>query len=362
MKVKNDFIKIKIGEKKYDFKNLIFNNYLDRIAYRHLTGQETIIKGKFELDYISLKLDEPFENVEPSSEISVNDMDIFSLDFADVRLKASENKIQIQYAFNLRYDTTAYYGRINNETQQLEDFQGLSEYKGRKIASIGFQTWFYSMGTWNLKLCAYLDVSDQNIYIQENQDILIVRQDSFYTDAKFYSNNEKLKYPLHLSPISTVEFFEPIYFVQEETEGYITYEHCQTDKSHSVLYSVGFSNSIDKIEKEFIIGEDVEGIQENNKIIFKNIENKYLNRLIQPSLNIFPNVNLYPLQEKFKYIIYKYRLIEGKLTGEIQYDEELQEYFHIEEDTYTGVYYLQAKEIELPINNNIDLIISYDRI
>ena len=362
MKVKNDFIKIKIGKKEYDFKNLIFDNYLKRIAYRHLTGNDNIIQGSFELNHISLKFDEPFENVNPSSEISVNDMDIFSLDFVDVRLKASENKIQIQYAFNLKYDITAYYGKINYDTGSIESFYGLSEYKGRKIAALGFQIWFYSAGTWNLKLCAYLDLSDQNIYIQENQDILIVRQDSFYTDAKFYSSDKKLNYPLHLSPISTVEFFEPIYFVQEETEDIITWEHCQADKSHFVLYSVGFSNSIDKIEKEFIIGEDVEGIQENNKIIFKNIENKYLNRLIQPSLNIFPNVNLYPLQEKFKYIIYKYRLIEGKLTGEIQYDEELQEYFHIEEDTYTGVYYLQAKEIELPINKNIDLIISYDRI
>lgn len=356
MKVSNDFIKIKIGKKEYQYRNLIFDEYFKRIINRQIIGVENnIVKTKIALDYLSIKLDEPLPNINSSSEILVNDMDIMYVDNVDVRLNTSKNKNVIIYSFNL--DINGYYGRINHETNQFEMFEGLNEYLGRKIAMIGFQTWFVSMGDWNLKLCAYLDVSKDNIYIQENQNILITRQDSFYTDAEFFSNDSIVNYPLHISPMSKTKIFNEIPI--EEEDGSVRL--LQTDKSSSKLHSIGFSNNINKIEKEFILGQDIEAIQEINKIIFKNVENRYNGNYIYAQNNLYAGQNLYPLQEKFKYVIYKYKLLEDKWTGEIEYDEEGYPSY-IEEPTDTGLYYLQAKEIDLPENKNVDLVLQYDRI
>lgn len=359
MKIKNDFIKIKIGEKEYEFRNLIFNEYLQRIATRQtkLGNSWTVTKDDIELNYLSLKLDEPFNNVTPDKKINVNNMDISYFDVVDIRLKTSEKSIQIQYTYKLGYDFATYYGRVDKQNNTLISFNGLSEYKGRKIAGIGFQTWFVALSDLDLNLMAYLDVSEQNIYIQENQDIIITRQDTFSTDAKFYSNDKEISYPLHLAPISNIDIYKPV-FVDTQDNSY-TY---QVDKATATLYSVGFSNRIDKIEKEFIMGKDFTPVIEGNKLKIKDIENKYFKRLLQPSQNIFPLINLYPSQENFKYIIYKYKLYESRLTGEYEFDEELQENVLVEKFAENGLFYHQAKEIELPINKNVDLVISYDRI
>ena len=48
---------------------------------------------------------------------------------------------------------------------------------------------------------AVLDVSNYNIYLQENQELSVTRKDIITTDALFYSNDKtKIPGPVHLAP------------------------------------------------------------------------------------------------------------------------------------------------------------------
>ena len=98
MKIKNDLVRIKVGKKKYDFHNLILNEYLRRFALAQ-TDKENTLKGKLtqsrELNYILLKLDTSLEITE-SSELYYNDFDICIINQAKHFQDLSENQKGIQ--------------------------------------------------------------------------------------------------------------------------------------------------------------------------------------------------------------------------------------------------------------------------
>lgn len=358
MKIKNEYIEIKIGNKKYEFKNLILNTYLKKFVHSQLASTDSNIRLRRNLITLGFKFDEPIKNINQDSKISINESDIVTYRTTLFEtIQGTENEILVNYRFQLPYKQGSYIDIANYGNVDDLLLESLEKYKGRKIVQVFFATYWISYSeTTPIYIDAILDVSNFDIYIQENQDIYITRRDTITTDAIFYTNSkETIKYPEHLSPIKVLDIFNQGEFSYEYGDGSST--NAKANKAYSQLYSIGFSNSIDKIEKEFINGKDFTAVEENNKLKIINIENKYLGSLIYPNINIFPSLNLYPVQEKFKYIVYKYKLFQDYI---LYYDTVGDNW--VREDRDTGLYYLQAKEIELPINKNVDLILSYDRI
>ena len=119
-------------------------------------------------------------------------------------------------------------------------------------------------------------------------------------------------------------------------------------KAAGILYSVGFSSYIDYIDKEFLIGESIQAIQENNEIKIEGIENYHSSEsVLYPSISLYPSVNLYPRKSKYKYLILKYKIWQDVANGE--------DYV----TTDTGLYYHQA--IELDKYGLTNLKIKYER-
>ncbi|MBR2857753.1 hypothetical protein IKE96_00850, partial [bacterium] len=49
-------------------------------------------------------------------------------------------------------------------------------------------------------MCAVLDTSNYNLYLQENEFFTVVRKDIITTDADFYTEWSIVKAPAHLCP------------------------------------------------------------------------------------------------------------------------------------------------------------------
>ena len=200
MKIKNDLVRIKVGKKKYDFHNLILNEYLRRFALGQIDKENTL-KGKLtqsrELNYILLKLDTSLEITE-SSELHYNDFDICIINQAKHFQDLSENQITIQYDYKTKDNT--FVVDISVSSQATETTSGsikfLNNFYGKKITAIGFSS---GWAPWaNYSICAVLDTSNYNIYLEENQEFSVTRRDIITTDAEFYSNDkDKVPAPVH---------------------------------------------------------------------------------------------------------------------------------------------------------------------
>ena len=173
--------------------------------------------------------------------------------------------------------------------------------------------------------------------MQENQNLTITRKDIITTDALFYSNDtNKVPGPAHLAPFGVPEIIQ-------NKEGYYM-------AAHGILYSIGLSSYTDYIDKEFIIGQDIEVEENGTELNIKGLEN-YLatDNSLFPSNNIYPSAGLYPIKTNYKYVILKYKtwqMVDSEDgTTEILVD--------------TGYYYYQA----FPIDKfgELDLKIKYER-
>lgn len=77
MKIKNDVVSLKIGDKQYDFNNLIFDEYLKRFVKSQLEKTEiNNLKYSKKLEYCLLKFDTPLKDVSNSSIIYNQEFDI----------------------------------------------------------------------------------------------------------------------------------------------------------------------------------------------------------------------------------------------------------------------------------------------
>lgn len=338
MKIKNDFISIKVGKKHYEFRNLILDAYLKVFATSQISERvDNYIPNIRSLRYLWIKFDEPIENIQEDSIVPFNLFDVTTIENANYSQEVSDNKIVTTYQYFLDADTELFTG------ENTEELPKVGDYWGRKIATIGFvQHWLPTMVDTAM---AILDVSNYNIYLEKDEEFSVTRQDTITSDALFYSSDTtKIKNPIHLQPLYNKSLL-PMY----EYEPYI-------DISFSRLYSIGFSNSIDEILIEFVKDKDFIVIQNENKLEIKEIKNNYLGYLLYPSTNLYPSASLYPLQGKLKYLIIKYKLWQEVVTG---VDEEGENITEIKD---TGYYYHQAIELNMPINKALDLVLSYDRI
>lgn len=348
MKIKNDIVSIKIGQKCYDFRNLILDEYLKKFALAQLTfnclNRYTTRK---DLSYCLLKFDTPIENISPKSTIKNQDFDICFVGGANLKQSVSERQIAIEYTYDTNWNVWDYKRNTANDNF-------LFNYYGRKVTAIGFNvTWFaYDSnpnGVWKYPVCALLDVSNYNIYLQENQDLSITRKDIITSDALFYSEDKgKIAGPAHLVPAGIPEIIHQKNIYNSDRTSWFSFK----DNAYGILHSIGLSSYPDYIDKEFVIGTDVQVEQNNNELKIKGIEN-YLSTdsFLFCRENTFPNIELYPTKTNYKYVIFKYKVYQQVHTG--TYENV------IEEAVDTGYYYYEA--IEINKFGKCDLKIKYER-
>lgn len=300
MKIKNDLVRIKVGKKKYDFHNLILNEYLRRFALAQIDKENTL-KGKLtqsrELNYILLKLDTSLEITE-SSKLYYNDFDICIINQAKHFQDLSENQITIQYDYNTKENM--FVVDISVSSQATETTSGtiksLNNFYGKKITAIGFSS---GWAPWaNYPICAVLDTSNYNIYLEENQEFSVTRRDIITTDAEFYSNDkDKVPAPIHLAPYGVPQIINQPDIV--DSEGTINSFY---SNAYGALYSIGKGYVPNVIEEEKIIGENAKVVNNGTSLTISSVENEDVG-----TEALYPSEDLYPI---------------GKFVEEIQTSEK----------------------------------------
>lgn len=324
MKIRNDLISIKNGDKQYDFSNLILNEYLKRFAKSQL-NKDTIRnrENRKKLEYCLLKFDTSL-NLSENMELNNSDFDVCLLGgTSSIFQELSEKEINVKYTYDSKFNVYDYEKSSGNNY--------ISDYYGKKVTAIGFSG--HWIGTDNV--CAVLDTSNYNIYLQVNQDLVIVRKDIISSDALFWSNDKRVNGPAHLCPSGGDSILK-----QDDYTFYngVT-EKIPAERTAGILYSIGFSNSISNIGKEFIIGKDINVVQNENEININNVKN-YIN------------------YQKYKYAIFKYMIWQDIKTYEPSVGT-LEQYKMIYTPTDTKLYYHQA--IELKKHGLTNLKIKYER-
>lgn len=255
MKIKNRVVSIKVGKKQYDLKNLITNNCLTRFARSQLEPEKyNYIPYDKEMSHCLLKFDEPL-NIYDDIELHNQDFDICFAGGTSFTQKAiSDKKVDIKYV----YDTAFIYDYQKSTTNNIH----ISDYYGKKITAIGFNSWFSNDANNSTKLpiMAVIDTQNYNIYLQEGQDLRITRSDTITSDAEFYCENSKVNGPLHLIPGGGNFIIKPDPFLKDDGT-YLDYNEDYLN-SYGFLYSMGLSSWPTNITgKELIIGKDIDAIQ-----------------------------------------------------------------------------------------------------
>lgn len=348
MKIKNELISIKIGNKHYDINNLILDEYLKRFAKAQLNKDDiNRVDNDKRLRYCLIKFDTPFEGLKSTTELHNQDFDICFVYGSSITEIVNEKQIFIQYD----YGTMENFNIWDYKKNTAED-NYINNYYNRKITAIGFNSHWINDENYNTKIpvCAVLDTSNYNIYLQENQDFTITRKDIITTDAIFYSNSKiKVPGPAHLVPCGIPQIIKQPNIYKDETQ---TSWKSFNDNGYGILYSVGLSSYPDYIDKEFIVGTDVFVEQNGTELNINGIEN-YLSTdsPLFPSTEIYPNSNLYPIKSNYKYIILKYKVWQMVHNG--TYDNV------ITTPTDTGYFYYQAIPIDKFGKSNLK--IKYER-
>lgn len=211
MKVTNQLVGIKVGNKQYNFTNLILDSYL------RLFAQSFVKFVDKDLDYCFINCTKT-NNVSTSSTEMNYDL-VLEAKFQDIIEELSPTTIINKYYYK-------------------DEFLGQSgrwdDVKGQTIKEIGFGKYDEKYGTYYLY--AYINVSDYNIVVQDSQPIIISRIDKIVSDMMLYTNNsQKVKAPYHLSMRGILE--------------YSGNEYIQTVPK---LYSLGFANEPSNIIKEYV--------------------------------------------------------------------------------------------------------------
>lgn len=347
MKIRNDLISIKIGKKQYDFNNLILDTYLQRFIKGQLDKDYlTSVLNDKELRYCLFKFDTPLENLEGNISLKNKDFDICFVFSSKSNQIVNDKQISIQYDYKINNDVVIIdYNKPDNQNIKISD------YYNKKITAIGFNSFFADDTNFSYKVpvCAVLDTSNYNIYLQENQELAITRKDIITTDALFYSNNkDKVPGPVHLAPLGVPQIIyqPPIY--SADSNSWRSFN----DPGYGILYSIGLSSYTDYIDKEFLIGKDVEVEENGTELNIKGLENYLVtDNSLFPSNNIYPSAGLYPVKTNYKYVILKYKVWQNVNSGD--YDNIVTTL------TDTGYYYYQA----VPIDKfgELDLKIKYER-
>ena len=347
MKIKN-FINLKIGKKSIDFHNLILDEYLERFVKAQLdVNTGNLAPNLRKLRTLYLKLDTPLEFDATSKLDPFASFDIaLPLDLDDFLQNISDKAITAKYIYSAKERV------YNLSTRQYES---ISNYYGRNITALGFNALFAVLRLGGY-VCSILDTSNYNISFEENQDFVLTRRDTISTDADFWSNDSRIKGPIHLTVDGgpSLLYQDPLF--TEHDGGSVS--SVVPQPTYAQLYSVGFSSYKDYIDKEYVIGQDIEAVNNGTSISLSGLENVLSNELIFPN-EIYPSNSIYPLKANYKYVIYKYKLFQEIYSRNPNYVEGGDEPRYISTWTDTGAYYYQSMPLNL--EGNIDLRIKYER-
>lgn len=333
MKVKNESVTVKVGNKERVFTNLILNNYLDLYAESFVSFKQKWLPCCF------IK----FENTQYIDENSTTmDYDIIlEAQFKDMQQIFTENNVTNKYMYYIEQATN----------------QSISDFKGKSIAGIGFGN--YSYDTQECIIYAFLDVSKYNIIIQESQSIVISRIDKIITDLKFYSPFPEVIFPTHLTMNGIMEMTGMDY-----------------DTIYSQLYSIGTGTLYNKMNNEVLVEDldfkkigtglvGIEGAKDYatypsftlypSPTLYPGRTTEGLAKLkiedkgegLYPSPSLYPGADTYPKVATDKWVIYKFKLYRQRWEGEQEIIED------------TGLWYYQSQKTDL--TGNLRLEIKYER-
>ncbi len=310
MKIKNEEVKLKIGEKQYVFHNLILDSYIKKfIDSQLLTNYESLYGLKYtkSLKYILLKLDNPI-SFDEKSVLQNKDFDIALLfDSFEPKQIASSNKIIVEYFYNSNKEISVL-DYSDNKTKKLRDFDD------RKITAIAFNTYWRPDLPDMIPVCSVIDTSNYNLFLMKDQKLTMSRKDIFETDGIFKSDLKAVKFPLHLS-VKGLEGKANEFVADEHSNGY------------GILKSIGLStNEYYKIEKEFDINKIGYSINKNT-IEFNEIDNYLSIEKLLPSNELFPFSNLYPLASQYEYVVFKYAVVQSDIVDNLRYPVERGYYY-----------------------------------
>lgn len=283
MKIENEYVNIKCGNKTFNKHNFFLNNYLKLFSKSQIDYSYKLDVYKL-LTTCYLKLDTPLDNVTYDSELNSQDFDYTMFGLQHL-LNTTNKTISLTYRYN------------NSDDVDRENLIG------HKIMAIAFGG--------ASEIYTYLDTSEYDLEITDGL-INIARKDNFSTDAIC-----SYDYPYHLCPIKEDYEYESGGILNET-------------KKYSILYSVGLGKSAGNMEEEYIIGENAiiyeeddftynfvlkkatdSGVYPLSNNIFPSIDLQPKTFKIKtskyPSNNIYAGSNLYPSVGDYKYIIMKYR-------------------------------------------------------
>lgn len=269
MKISNEFVEVKIGNKKFTKKNMILNRFLKE-TFKSQMG--SILMSPY-ITQCYIKLNTPLEDVTYDSNLSSADFDLTLLgNIKDRKIITSKNSIKVIFDF----DDNSY-----NYQGQIYDGKSLDMFDGQKITGIGFGYFGYCL--------AFVDTSNMNIIINSKEKFSVTRVDNFQSDGVCNG----FDYPLHL--INGI--------AQYELEFGLSMKHTEAQ-----LYSVGFGNVEGLMEEEYLI-ENVE-VDRDDYSITLNVQRDL-------TLGHYPSEDLhlgfYPTKDNSKYLIFKYRLFKVEL-------------------------------------------------
>lgn len=323
--IKNISVKLEVGKKEYYFKNLI----LDKLLNLYATTLIDSYKQHKGPSFCALKFSK-LENISSDAELYNRDFDVGLLNSVN-ETTASTNKITNKYVCASEDQYIIDYTKGTAENVKIDT------YAGEKIYCIGFSYLFAGYAP----ILAVLDVSNYDIYIEEDCEIRITRIDEISTDATFTSLSEYVDAPIHLFPKGITGILPKQTLVSQDGSATITIHQ----NSYAKLSSYGFGNSpnVMKVEKE------IENYSVDDNCL--SIKNIWSPKGIFPSGDLYASDELYLDDPPFEYIILKFKLLQDVAEGTYE------SYELVEKET--GAEYLQA----IPLNNlgDVNLNIKYER-
>lgn len=278
MKIENEYVEIKKGNKVYRKQNMILNTYLKEIFASQFNNQHDLAR----ITDCYIKLDTPIENVNYDSELTRNDFDIYlySSDNLTTNVITSGNAIKLIYNFvNKSFNYKKSDGTWGSAGETNFDI-----FSGRKITAIAF----------GMDVCyTFLDTNNMNIIINKGENFAFTRVDNIISDGI----PKGIEYPLHL--INDVAK-KDLKWKEIDVGGRIIYVK---ETTRAKLYSIGFGNTMGYMEEEYLI-DDVEVDRDNYSITFNVSRTKKVGHY--PSENL--QLGFYPTMDNSKYLIFKYKL------------------------------------------------------
>lgn len=294
MKFENEYIKIKTKRREVTLHNYIYDRYLALFSQSQyetdIIKLENINNNK-QLYCCYIKFEEEISDVTNATK---SDFDI-SLEQTTANTVGNNNSVSTLYVYSVK----------ENEVFDLKEqgYKDISNYENKKITALAFG---------NNYIMSCVDTSNYDVRIIKDENFAIARKDIMTTDGEC----DGIDYPLHLASTSNI------------------YQMLESEATNvpvwAKLYSIGFGTTKGNISEEYIIGEDIEVIKEDEKTFGFNLlkgfqqsiypvndiypsdelypmpmyiqEEKYL------SQDIYPSDDMYPMQSNYKYIIYKFKL------------------------------------------------------